>query len=778
MNKPQIDLAVPEAESIDFRKVLGKLWASKWIIAACAAAGVICAWIVNLYTTPTYLVSSSIIAKGEKEGVITEILQERDEKDVSSLFSSQNRNISDEIAVIRSKPLLEKILQRPEFRVSYYIKGTVRNEELYKNTPFVVDVSLCQSEPSEFFYLTFRKQGFQIGAEEETISQSPVHIWGDTIKLSGECSCIISRKISPGQLVTNEEEPSGLYLFRLSSIKSLVNAYAVSLNIPEPKNSYVIKMSIHSTHPDRDIDFLDLLMEEYIAEKIDRKNQSALKTIEFIDVQLGQITQSLLKVEDKLERFKRGNKLASGYMSTNSFFDKVSELEREKTKILLTGNYIDYIDKYMKESDEYDKILAPTAADVDDKVLSPLITELIQMQLEKNTYFRNGKDRNPILNELNMRIANIKKSLQEAIVSARATNALALRNIEAQIKVSEASSGVLPEREREFVGINRLYAVNENVYVMLLQKRLEADLMRAAATVDSRIVEAASFERQLGPAKVRNYALGLLVGLMLPVSLTVLIEFFRGTIENTDELVRISTIPLLGSVAHIKNKEGKATIILDRPKSALAESFRALRSNLNFILTNGQEEAKVIMVTSSIAGEGKSFCSVNISLVLALSGKKVVYMIADMRKPKLNMDLVVSDTDTGQGLSTYLSQLADLDRVIVPSVMPILDIIPAGPVPPNPSELLMSKQMEILITELKKRYDYIVIDTPPIGLVSDPMNLTRYSDANLYVVRCKYTPAEKIKYINQIYADGQIDKLTFIFNDVRNKAKGYGYYED
>lgn len=777
MNKQLTDFAVPESESIDFRKVLGKLWANKWMILACVAVGIICAWVVNLYTTPTYLVSSSIIAKGEKEGVITEILKEDNETDVSSLFSSQNRSISDEIAVIRSKPLLEKILQRPEFRVSYYAKGSVRNEELYKDAPFIVDVSLCQAVPSESFYLIFKKQGFQIGTEEKTISQSPVHIWGDTVKLSDECSCIISRKISAQQVADNDTS-SELYLFRLNSIKSLVNSYAGSLNIPEPKNSYVIKMSINSTHPDRDIDFLDLLMEEYIAEKIQRKNQSALKTIEFIDAQLGQITQSLLKVEDKLERFKRGNKLASGYMSTNSFFDKVSELEREKTKILLTGNYIDYIEKYLKESDEYDKILAPTAADVDDKVLSPLITELIQMQLEKNTYFRNGKERNPILNELNMRIANIKKSLQEAIVSARATNALALRNIEAQIKVSEASSGVLPEREREFVGINRLYAVNENVYVMLLQKRLEADLMRAAATVDSRIVEAASFERQLGPAKVRNYALGLLVGLMLPVGLIFLFELFRGTIENTDELARISTIPLLGVVAHIKNKEGKATIILDRPKSALAESFRALRSNLNFILGNEQEGSKVIMVTSSIAGEGKSFCSVNISLVLALSGKKVVYVIADMRKPKLNMDLVAGETDTGQGLSTYLSQLADLDKVIVPSVVQILDIIPAGPVPPNPSELLMGRQMETLIDELKKRYDYIVIDTPPIGLVSDPMNIVRYSDANLYVVRCKYTSAEKIKHINQLYTEGQIGKLSFIFNDLRNKAKGYGYYED
>jgi capsular exopolysaccharide synthesis family protein len=777
MNKPQTDLAITEAESIDFRKVLGKLWANKWIIVACAVAGLICAWIVNLYTTPTYLVSSSIIAKGEKEGVITEILQERDEKDVSSLFSSQNRNISDEIAVIRSKPLLEKILQRPEFRVSYYAKGSITNEELYKDSPFIVDISLCQAQPSESFYLIFKKQGFQVGTEEKNIRQSPVYAWGDTVKLSDECSCIISKKISTQESAADNNSDEW-YLFRIHSLKSLVLSYANSLNIPEPKNSYVIRMSINSTHPARDIDFLNLLMEEYIAEKIDRKNQSALKTIEFIDAQLGQITQSLLKVEDKMERFKRSNKLASGYMSTNSFFDKVSELEREKTKILLTGNYIDYIDKYMKESDEYDKILAPSAADVDDKILSPLITELVQMQLEKNTYFRNGKERNPILNELNMRIANIKKSLQEAIISARATNELALRNIEAQIKAAEASSGVLPEREREFVGINRLYTVNENVYVMLLQKRLEADLMRAAATVDSRIVEAASFERQLGPAKVRNYALGLLLGLMLPVGLIFLFEFFRGTIENTDELARISAIPLLGSVAHIKNTEGKATIILDRPKSALAESFRALRSNLNFILNNGQQEAKVIMVTSSIAGEGKSFCSVNISLMLALSGKKVVYIIADMRKPKLNMDLVAGEIDAGQGLSTYLSQLSDLDKIIVPSVVQICDIIPAGPVPPNPSELLMGRQMEILIEELKKRYDYIVIDTPPIGLVSDPMNLISYSDANLYVVRCKYTPAEKIKYINQMYADGQIDKLTFVFNDVKNKTKGYGYYED
>lgn len=765
------------AETVDVSKILNKFLANKLFIIACAAVGIGCAWLFNVYSVPTYLVTASIIAKGEKEGVITEILKgKEDNTDISSLFSSRERNIADEIAVIRSKPLLEKVLQRPEFRIRYYEKGKFIDFELYKASPFVVVPVACEREPEDPVYLVYHQtSGFRLG-DEKTVATARVYAWGDTVKLSDKCSCIISQR--PGIEQPAVANSPDVYYFQMYSLADVVQAYANSLQIPEPKNTYVIKLNINSTQPERDKDFLNLLMAEYINEKIDRKTQAALKTIEFIDAQLGDITKSLLKVEDRLESFKRSNKLASGYMNTNTFFDKAAELEREKTKLLLMENYIDYIDKYMKESDEYDKILTPSSANVEDKVLNELVSELVQLQLEKNTYLRNAKEKNPFLTELNNRIANVKKSLQEAVVSVRATNTLALRNIEAQIKAAEASAGALPQKEREFVGINRLYTVNENVYVMLLQKRLEADLMRAAATVDSRVVEEATLDYQIGPKKVRNYGIGLSMGLLIPFGFIFLTEFFRGTIENVDELARISQIPLLGSVTHIKNKDNKSTIILDKPKSSLAESFRALRSNLNFVLGNNKEGGKVILVTSSIAGEGKSFCSVNIALVLALSGKKVICIMADMRKPKLSPDLVTENINTGQGLSTYLSQLAELDQVITPSVIQMLDLITAGPIPPNPSELLLSKQMELLIAELRKRYDYIIIDTPPIGLISDPMNLIQYSDANLYVVRYKYTPAEKIKYINKIYAEGQINKLSFIFNDVRSKVKGYGYYED
>lgn len=494
----------------------------------------------------------------------------------------------------------------------------------------------------------------------------------------------------------------------------------------------------------------------------------------------------MYKVEDRLEVFKRNNKEASGYIAPGDYFSNISSLDNERTKFLLTAKYIDYVEKYITESNEYDKIITPNTVNVENKVLDQLIGELIQLQLEKNTYLGGATNRNPFLNEVNIKIENLKKSLLEAIATSRATNALALQNIESQMKMAEKSVGALPTKEREFVGINRLYTINENIYLVLLQKRLEADLVRAAATVDSRVVNPAMLEKKLGPETRKNYLIGLFAGLLLPIVLIYLIEFFRGTIENTDELERISKIPVLASVLHTENKEGKSTIILDKPKSALAESFRALRSNLNFVLGNNDDSNKVILVTSSIPGEGKSFCSINISLVLALSGKKVIHIAADMRKPKLYVDLAAGAVDTGQGLSTYLSQLAELDQIITPSVAPMLDVIPSGPVPPNPSELLLNKRMDVLITELKKRYDMIVIDTPPIGLVSDPMNLMKYSDANLYVVRYKYTPAERIKYINKLYTDGQVGNLNFIFNDVKHRTRaygygygyGYGYYDD
>ncbi|MCU0448283.1 MAG: polysaccharide biosynthesis tyrosine autokinase [Bernardetiaceae bacterium] len=730
------------------------------------ALGSAAAWVVNRYTVPTYAVSASLLAKSDKSPGANEILG-------GNIFATENRYIADEIAIIKSLPLFHNVLRRMDSQVSYYQAGRFKNSELYRTSPFAVLPLACPDPPGINFYLSpIDAQHFKLGKERD-LEDAQTYRWGTSVLLGDSCRCQIDRR-EESRAAQPLLVPKNRFFFRFNNLDALARSYSSSITIPDPKFSYVLKINTNSATPAKDIEFLNFLMEEYINDKLARKNQSAQKTISFIDSQLGQINDSLVRVENRLERFKKDNKLASGYTSPQDAFKTISTLDQEKSQLLLNGRYIDYVERYLKESTEYDRLVTPNAVNMENEVLGQLIGELVQLQIEKNTYLRNAKERNPFLGEVNAKIANLKASLLEVVATSRSANQIALQNLEGRLKTAERGVNNLPRKEREFVGINRLYTINENIYLQLLQKRLEADVSKASATVDSRIVQPAYVVSQISPDRQRNYLLGLVLGLLVPIVLIYAGEFFRGSIESAQELEQASSIPLLGTILHNEGRKGASTSILDRPKSAMAETFRSLRPNLQFLLGK-QAQGKVVLVTSSVPGEGKSFCSANLSLVLALANQRVVHMMADLRRPKLFLTLSQPATRSLPGLSNYLCGEAQLAELIQPSVAPMLDVVAAGPVPPNPSELLLSTRLDELIAHLRAHYDYVVIDTPPMGLVSDAVNLLKHADACLYVVRYKYTRTELLQDIDKMYKSGQVQNIGFVFNDVTPQGQGYGY---
>ncbi|MDX1627560.1 MAG: polysaccharide biosynthesis tyrosine autokinase, partial [Fulvivirga sp.] len=333
----------------------------------------------------------------------------------------------------------------------------------------------------------------------------------------------------------------------------------------------------------------------------------------------------------------------------------------------------------------------------------------------------------------------------------------------------QAEIKLLPTAERQFIHINRMYEINENLYIFLMEKRAEAAIMKASTTPDVKVVDPPMVSGgKISPQTSRNFGIAVILTIIIPVLFLYFKEFFNTKILYKEDIDEFTTIPFLGLIGH-DNSTGN--LIVDKnPRSAVAESFRTVRSNINFFTADKRK--KVILITSSISGEGKTFCSINLASVIALSGKKTVIVGADLRRPKLFNDF---DLNNNVGVSNYLINTASFDDIVQHTGIENLDLISSGAVPPNPSELLMNKNMDKLIDELKDKYDYIILDTPPIGLVTDALILMKYADLTVYLVRQNYTPKGSIMSTQEMYESGQLNDICILFNDVKVQKYGYGY---
>jgi uncharacterized protein involved in exopolysaccharide biosynthesis len=632
--------------NLDFNKIAGKLYIYKYIILLCTLVGLLAGWMQNRYTRPTYAISASLLAKGgDKTAAAAGILS-------GAALLRDNKTIEDEVSIIKSYPFMSEVVRELDLGVSYFSRGRFIDVELYKRSPFRVELTSCSQIPEgEFFLRLWPDSTYSLSGDKDDELSGKYKI-GQEIALSTTCACKVFFTKLPDRISFDTR-----YIFRFNDIEKLANYYVNAISIRN-LNGSLLNLSITSSVAQREEDLLNLLMEKYIDYTLQLKNETFIKTIEFIDLQLSQVADSLNNVETRLERLKqdRNISMSSKKDGTESMM-QIFTLEEEKMRMQLGEKYIDYLETYINQSEDYEKIATPNMANVDNPILSGLISELISLQMEKNTYLKNAKERNPFVEELNAKMKNLRQALIEAIATTRSINKITLQNIDSRIAVLRKEARNMPSTEREMVGINRLYTINEGIYLTLLQKRLEADVSRAAATVDSKVVQPAFTAARLGPNEIRNYGIGAFTGFLIPVLFIFVKEFFRGTIETTDELERISPVTLFGTVLHDQNKKGEAVTIVQRPKSALAESFRSLRSNLSFVLGGGTEP-KVLLVTSSIPGEGKSFCSTNLSVILSLSGKRVVHIVADLRKPKVYIELDEMAQADDAGLSNYLSATA------------------------------------------------------------------------------------------------------------------------
>jgi len=450
-------------------------------------------------------------------------------------------------------------------------------------------------------------------------------------------------------------------------------------------------------------------------------------------------------------------------------FERMNQFENERAQIIIRQKYYNYIEKYFDENSDVSELIAPSAMEIQDPVLGDLIGQMLNLNSQRLNYLEINP-KNLFIKDLDIQIANLETTILENIKYNYNKLEITKQDIDSRIAKLNSQLNILPRTERELIGMEREFNLNDAIYTFLLQKRAEAQIARASNTPDYELIDRAMYfgAGLVSPNTKMNYMIAIFLGLFLPFSIILVRDFLNNKISEIKEVESISDLPIIGQVFHNTTKSN--AIIRDYPKSPLADSFRSVRTNLQFF-SKGVDRM-VILITSSTSGEGKSFCSMNLASVYALLGKKTLLLGFDLRRPALFEDL---NLNNDIGITSYLINNSKINDIIQQTGIENLDFIPAGPVPPNPVELIASEKTKYFFSELKNKYEYIIIDSAPVGAVTDSFLLFNYADINVYTVRHNKTIKEALANNLRNIERKNIKNVSLLINDVKLKKNSYGY---
>ena len=553
----------------------------------------------------------------------------------------------------------------------------------------------------------------------------------------------------------------------------VVSDYRQLLKVAQhKKESNIIDLSMKSPMPDRDKAFLYQVIEQYNMNTLVDKNMIASNTASFIDERLRIITEELGEAEKAVSEYKEKNNIAHLETQAQLYLHASRAEQSAIAEIETQLSLVDYVDEFLRDDTKRNNLI-PANIGITDASLGSSLSQYNALLLQRMRIQRTATDSNPVVEQLDQQLSSMRQNIIATIRSVRESLQIRLNGLQAQESKINRQIKNAPEQEREYVRVVRDLKIKEKLYLFLYEKREENSLMLAATTIPAKILDMPQRDVRSRSPQLRNLLIiCLFFGLMIPAGLLYLYKLFNDKIDDVKEYEQRFKAPVLGQIvensrhAHIAIREGESTVS--------AELFRLIRTNLRFMLP-AETKAPVILVTSSINGEGKSYVSSNTALSLALLGKKVALVGLDIRKPML---ATYFNLNTKGHLTDYLAEPdVTIDDIIVPSgEHKNLDLIPCGAIPPNPSELLQTERLDALFAELRKRYDYIiVVDTAPVALVSDTFLLDRIADMTIFVCRYKYTSTEMIDYINQVVEQKRMHNVAGVLNGVKGLRAGYGY---
>ena len=699
---------------------------------------------------PQYNIQSSILLKDDKKGMGQDDLMKQ-----LDMFSS-SKVVDNEIEILRSFTLMEKVVTSLNLNVQYFVNDYFRDNELYTNSP----VTLQVIRPNALIY----EEPLEVTIENSTQGKLNGIVMPFDKAVETPYGLLIMRSTGKTRVIT-------VLTIRVQPIHALAESLIGKLKIePSSTMSSVLMMSIVDPVTQRGCDILNKLVEFYDLAGVEDKNRVAANTLAFIEERLKLISQELGDVEKNVENFKVGAGITDISAESSLFLTSVQQNDVELNQVKIQQQVLNGIEQYVR-SKGTNTGTVPATLGIDDPVLLSLINQLVELEGKRMTMIKVVKPNNPIILSMDDQIATLRKNIGENIATLQKSLAISLQQLEGRNKKMEGMLKTIPGKERQLVDISRQQAIKNSLYIYLLQKREETALSYSSAVSDSRTIDKGrGSDSPVSPKKNMIYMIFALIGLALPFSAIIIIDLLNDKIIRHKDITDQTDATILGEVSFTNHDE--PLVVTTMGRSLFAEQVRALRTNLAYLSPG--KKLQSILFTSSFSGEGKSFISLNLGASLAMMEKKVVILEFDLRKPKLKTALHIENTT---GLSNYLIGQANLDEIIFAvEEQPNLSIITSGAIPPNPVELMVNGRLTALFTELRERFDYIIIDAPPIGIVTDAQVLEEHADATLYVLRHDYTPKSYLKFIDALYKGKKLKNMNLIFNGIKQGGRyGYGY---
>ena len=775
-----------EGSSFDFKIIYTTLilnW--QWFVLSliiCLSA----AAIMLRYTTPMYQSYAKLLIKddnnGGRRGGRSYIANS------STLGMMTNtEGLDNEMEILKSTALATEAVKQLKLYTVYTLEGRIKDHLLYKNQPVNVDLDVAHIETLK------RPISLVIDKDENGklhVTGTYTYVPEDPDKPSKTYAINRTFDVLPARIITSV----GIITFTANTLspmpedrnelvtiyppKMIAGKYSGALTVNQlSKSTSIAGLTLTDEMPQRANDYLKQLVFSYNMQANEDKNEIAMRTEQFINSRLEKINTELGATEGSLEATKRQYKIvnpeatgALGYTNTDQFTQKLADMDMQI-------ELLHSLQQYMNEpSNKYQTL--PSNVGLNDAAASTLINDYNKIVMERNRLLRSANENSPTITPLTAQLDDLSSSIRRAMTQVQ-RNAQIQRNSILQ-EYNRYSSMIYssPEQERVLNQIGRQQEVKSGLYLMLLQKREENSISLAATADKGKLIDDPVSFGQISPKKSIILLIALVIGLAIPAIVLFLINFFRYKIEGHEDVARLTTLPIIGDVAIAsETAKTKADIVVhENQNNVMEEVFRSIRSNIQFML---KEDQKVIMFTSTTSGEGKTFTAANLAVSFALLGKKVLVMGLDIRKPRLTnlfelkdknigiTNLLVHDNPTHEDICA---------NILNSGVNRNLDIMPAGPIPPNPAELVSRESLDNIFATLRKEYDYIIVDTAPVGLVTDTLMIARVADLTVYMCRADYTPKSSFEFINSLSAQKKLPQVSIVINGIDMSKKKYGYY--
>lgn len=746
--------------SIKTEKLLSTILAYWPVLAVCVVVTMLAAYIYLRYTTPRYMSYAKVLIKDEKKsGSMGEgqLLQELG-------LQTTAANIENEVEIFKSRTLMKKVVDELQLNIHYYAPGRIKTSEYYyTDLPFrFVPLFDNGNVPLRYKYQIKINgdKGFTITDKKNSWSGA----WGDTVNLPIGPVVIKDRRKLANPSYELDECSIEIKATEYQAIKTLRQ-----LDVDPVNKASILQLSVSDVLPERGEDILNELIEAYLQANIDDRNKTLDATVEFIDERLKGVTYELSGIEKNIEQFKSSRKLTDLSEQSKMLLNYTSEYARQLTDKEVKLSVVESLEQYLNDERNRERIV-PSSLLVEDDAAMNAMKSYNDLQLKRAALLMTSTEDNPFVVNLDKQLENIREDMIRSLAAMKQAIQVSIKELESRAGFVDAQIRQVPEEERIYLEYSRQQNIKQELYLFLLKKREESAISKSSTVANARIVDPAKSDTvPYSPKPMRIYLAAFALGLILPGLWIFIKEVFNVKISGKEDIRNLTAMGIIAEIGH--SDTGDEIVVSKESKTVVAEQFRALRTNMQFLLAG--EDEKVILMTSSMSGEGKSFVALNLAVTLALSGERVALLELDLRKPKISEAL---DLKNSKGFTQYIIGQAELSEIIQPSgVVPALHIMPSGAVPPNPSELLSSKKLNELFDTLKKEYDYIVVDSAPVGLVTDAQLLSKYSDTVLYVCRMNYTFKEQLRNADELMRTGKMQKMNLVVNDMKAKGGVYGY---